>query len=91
MKTGQFVSTFLYGLGIITRIENDRYLVKYSDDLSNLESFFDLVEIPDNVISFIKDNKFQDYFSLQTLSKGNEYFKENRVKMLILTIIQSLL
>ena len=80
MKTGQFVSTFFYGLGIITRIENDRYLVKYSDDLSNLESFFDLVEIPDNIISFIKDNNFQDYFSLQTLSKGNEYFKENRVK-----------
>jgi len=77
MEINDYVYDLENGIGIIKNKIDGNFIVKFIDMELTLNSF-DLILISNNVIDFIL-YKFEDEFSLNTLEKGLDYFKSNRV------------
>ena len=85
IDVNDFVFSLQYGLGIITKINNSKsYDVKYENiTMNNVDvNYFNLVN--KDVINQIITGNYKDYFSINALERGKEYFLEDKITDLLM-------
>ena len=81
---GNFVFSIHYGIGVITDVLNNKYTVKYENNVIKAENAGDFDNISNDVIEQISSGRYKDYFSITTLEKGEEYYFSGKISDLMI-------
>ena len=82
IKKDDYVFSLEFGIGLIKAVlPNNKYLVKY-EDIEKDEEYYDINIISNTITNQIITGKFKDYYSINTLDRGKEYFLEDKISNL---------